>query len=98
MGNVYLALAHTGTEYNKLVALKALRNELSEDEACIKMFLDEARIAARLNHPNVIHTYETFDDDDCKVLAMEYLDGEALSRIVAKSGLQNSGPEHLGFY
>ena len=46
------------------------------------MFLDEARLAARLNHPNVVQTYEVGDEGDRLVIAMEYLDGQPLARVL----------------
>ena len=45
------------------------------------MFLNQARLAARLNHPNVVQTNEVFEDDGRPVIVMEYLEGAALSRV-----------------
>ena len=49
------------------------------------MFLDEARISTRLNHPNIVQTNEVVDDEDDLYLVMEFLDGQPLSRILEPS-------------
>jgi serine/threonine-protein kinase len=51
------------------------------------MFLDEARLAARLNHPNVVQTHEVGEEDDGRFfLAMEYLDGQSLATVLRQNG------------
>jgi serine/threonine-protein kinase len=80
MATVYLAAARGPQGFTKLVVLKELRPDLGEDPAFRSMFLDEARLAARLNHPNVVQTYEVGEDGDRHVIVMEYLDGQPLSR------------------
>src|SRR3954463_5449198 len=54
--NVYLAVARGLSGFNKLVVLKALKKNLSNDGELRKMFMDEARLSARLNHPNIVQT------------------------------------------
>ncbi len=81
-------LAARGTQhidFTKLVVIKKLRPEYAQDAEFVAMFLDEARIAARLNHPNVIQTIDCGQQDDDFYLAMEYLDGQPLNRISAHS-------------
>ena len=56
------------------------------------MFLDEARLAARLGHSNIVQTYEVFQDGDLPVIVMEYLEGQTLANVVAKRG-ERSGFE-----
>src|SRR5580704_9834633 len=58
MADVFLAIARGPKGFNKLVVIKSLKKELATDPSFIEMFLDEARLAARLNHPNVVHTHE----------------------------------------
>jgi len=66
--------------FKRLVVVKRVLTELEEeDEQFIKMFLDEARLAARLNHPNVVQTYEVGQDGASPFLAMEFLDGQSLN-------------------
>ncbi len=82
MADVYLAVSKGRAGFNKLVVLKRLRPNLAEDPEFLNMFLDEARLAARLNHPNVVQTNEVDQIGDDYFIAMEYLDGMPLNRIV----------------
>jgi eukaryotic-like serine/threonine-protein kinase len=81
MGNVYLAVVHGPGGFNKLVAVKELKPEFCEDETYVTMFLEEARVAARLTHPNIVQTYEVGSDGLRHFIIMEYLDGRTLYRI-----------------
>ena len=80
MATVYLAAARGPQGFTKLVVLKELRPDLAQDAEFRSMFLDEARLAARLNHPNVVQTYEVGEDGNRQVIVMEYLEGQPLSR------------------
>ncbi|MDB4936138.1 MAG: protein kinase, partial [Labilithrix sp.] len=80
MATVYLAAARGPQGFTKLVVLKELRPDLAQDAEFRSMFLDEARLAARLNHPNVVQTYEVGEDGDRHVIVMEFLEGQPLSR------------------
>jgi serine/threonine protein kinase len=82
MARVYLALSRKAAGFSKLVVLKVLRSSTSEDAELRRMFFDEARIAALLNHPNVVQTYEAGEDEGRLFLAMEYLEGKSLSSIL----------------
>ncbi|MDP2343613.1 MAG: serine/threonine-protein kinase [Deltaproteobacteria bacterium] len=82
MGEVFLARQTggvTGTE--RLVILKSLLPELAEQDGFIDQFLDEARVAAKLNHPNVVQMLEAGLWNGMYFIAMEYIKGENLSRI-----------------
>src|SRR6266542_3538285 len=82
---VYLAVARGPSGFNKLVVLKALKKNLASDPEFRNMFLNEARLAARLNHPNIVQTNEVFEEDGRPIIVMEYLEGATLSRIVSRS-------------
>ena len=83
MANVYLAVVQGPAGFNKLQVVKRLRRlDLGEDSDIVAMFLDEARLAARLNHPNVVQTNEVGEVDGEYFLAMEYLDGQPLNRFM----------------
>ena len=58
MGIVHLAKARGPGGFEKLVVVKELKPELTDDLVYTAMFLDEARLAARLNHPNIVQTFE----------------------------------------
>lgn len=82
MAEVDLAAVRGPGGFNKLVVLKRLR---SDDEAYRAMFLDEARLAALLHHPNVVQTYEVSELDGSYFIAMEYLDGQSLDKIIRET-------------
>jgi serine/threonine-protein kinase len=81
MADVILALAQGPAGFNKLVVVKRLRQHLAEDPEFVAMLVDEARLAARLNHPNIVHTNEVGEIDGRFFIAMEYLEGQPLTRI-----------------
>lgn len=85
MGIVYLAMARGPGGFNKLVVVKELKPELVEEPAFLTMFLDEARLAARLSHPNIVQTNEVGNDGRRTFMAMDYLDGRSLDRARKRS-------------
>jgi serine/threonine protein kinase len=94
MARVFLALQRGAFASEKLVVIKQLHPELVSDETFLTMFMDEARIALQLNHPNVMHTYEVGSEGDDYFLAMEFLEGLTLSQIIRKGG-RSGLPLHL---
>jgi serine/threonine protein kinase len=84
MGTVFLAFAHGVGQFRKLLVVKELLPELTGKEGFIEMFLDEARLAARLDHPNVVQTFEVGHEGGRYFLAMEYLDGQPLSALIER--------------
>jgi serine/threonine-protein kinase len=95
MADVYLAVAQGLGGFNKLLVLKQLRPALVDDSEFLTMFLDEARLAARLSHPNVVHTYEVGRDGSRYFIAMEYLEGQPLNRIVRRAERAGGLPPDL---
>jgi predicted Ser/Thr protein kinase len=85
MGVVYLGIARGPGGFRKILVLKVLKPELAEQPAFVAMFLDEARLAARLAHPNVVQTHEVGSAEGRPYLAMEYLEGQTLHRILRRS-------------
>jgi serine/threonine-protein kinase len=81
MATVYLGreLREDGTEM--LVALKVIRDELAHDEEFTAMFVDEAKILARLSHPNVIQTLEYGVTGQHRFIAMELLTGRTIADV-----------------
>ena len=92
MAEVNLAIAAGPAGFNKLVVIKQLRQNLADDGEFLTMFLDEARLAARLNHPNVVHTYEVVAEQGQYFIAMEYLDGQPLQRVIREFGKSGGMP------
>ncbi|HTS80110.1 MAG TPA: ABC transporter substrate-binding protein [Myxococcaceae bacterium] len=82
MANVYLTATRGALGgFQKLVVIKLLRADLAEEQEFRDMFLAEARLAARLNHPHVVQTYDVGEDDGRYYLAMEYVDGQTLESV-----------------
>jgi serine/threonine protein kinase len=81
MGTVWLTKLPGPAGFNKLAVVKELRADLTGSHAFVDMFLNEARLAARLTHPNVIHTYGANEDRGRLYMAMEYLDGQPWSQV-----------------
>jgi serine/threonine-protein kinase len=74
-------------ELDREVALKRLAENLSRDDELRARFQREARLAARLAHPNVVRIYDVGEDDDGRpFIAMEYVEGETLAELVARRG------------
>jgi serine/threonine-protein kinase len=82
MASVHLGRLDGPGGFQKWVALKRIHDRLAEDEDFIGMFLDEARVAARITHANVAAVYELGVDDGVYWIAMEYLHGESLRELV----------------
>jgi serine/threonine-protein kinase len=78
-------LAHD-VELERPVALKRLAENLARDEEVRRRFLREARLAARLAHPNVVRVFDVGEDDGRPFIAMEYVEGETLAELVARRG------------
>jgi eukaryotic-like serine/threonine-protein kinase len=81
MARAYLAVSRGPAGFNKLAVIKQILPSLASDADFIAMFLDEARLAARLHHPNIVQTFDVSEQDGSYVLAMEYLEGQTLSGI-----------------
>jgi eukaryotic-like serine/threonine-protein kinase len=81
MGNVYLARAEGLAGFSKLVVVKTLRADLADDVRFREMFLDEARLAARLNHRNVVQTNDVGESNGVYFMVMDYLEGRSLAKI-----------------
>lgn len=86
MGVVYLAQQTGRHGFRKLVVVKELKPELADDPKFVGMFLDEARLAARLNHKNIVQTLEVDQEDDRYFFVMEYLEGRTLHDVLRLKG------------
>ena len=73
MGEVYLAL---DAKLDRKVALKILPAELAANQNRMRRFVQEAKAAAALNHPNIAHIYEIGESEGTNFIAMEFVDGE----------------------
>src|SRR6516165_12273601 len=87
MATVWLARLRGKRGFEKLYAIKTIRTELVEDSRFQEMFLDEARIASAIQHPNVAQILDLGEQANILYIVMEWVDGDALStlrRILAK--------------
>lgn len=81
MARAYLAVSRGPGGFNKLAVIKEILPQYASDSEFVNMFLDEARLAARLHHPNIVQTFDVAEHDGSYVLAMEYLEGLSLASI-----------------
>jgi serine/threonine protein kinase len=84
MGTVHLAIARGPARFNKVVVIKQLNSALAEDPHFTGMFLEEARLAARLQHPKIVQTNEVVCDPDGYFIVMEYIEGVSLWRLLRR--------------
>ncbi|MFW6087873.1 MAG: protein kinase domain-containing protein, partial [Myxococcota bacterium] len=84
MATLYLGCRTGAGGFAKHVAIKVVHPHLAGDRKFVEMFLDEARLSARIDHPNVVHVYELGEgDEDTYYLVMEYVHGCSLSQLLA---------------
>jgi serine/threonine-protein kinase len=79
MAEIFLARLHGDGGFEKLVCIKRILPHLAKDPQFVAMFLDEARVAARISHPNVCQVFELGEYAGQYYIAMEYLEGVPLS-------------------
>src|SRR5262245_25769333 len=84
MGDVLLARRHGAHGFEKLLAVKTIRGDLARRPDIRAMFLDEARLVARLDHPAIANVYDFGEEDGTLYLAMEYVAGIALNKLLVK--------------
>ncbi len=98
MAEVFVTAAEGAAGVKKLAVVKRLRADLTRDEdpealeaaeRFRSMFLAEAQLSARLNHPNIVHTYEVGEERGSLFIAMEYVEGQSLHML--NSALQRAG-------
>lgn len=95
MAHVYLAVMSGPARFNKLVVVKEIQSELAYDPEFVMMFLDEARLAARLNHPNVVQTNEVGQQERRFWMVMEFLEGQSFSIAMSRLGRGENAPMTL---
>lgn len=95
MGAIHLAVMSGMGEFRKLVVVKELRRDLATNPEFVKLFLSEAKLAGRLNHPNIVQTIEAGQDGERYYLAMEFLDGQPFHTVVQTSRVEPLVPLRL---
>ncbi len=84
--DVFLAVRRGLAGFSKLMVIKSIRPDLEDEPRFREALIIEARLAARLQHPNVVQTLEVGDHQGQVYLAMEFLDGQPLDRVVQRAG------------
>ncbi len=82
MAEVYLARRAGPHGFQKIVAVKRILPQLARDSDFLGMFVDEARVCARLSHPNIVQVFDFGEQDGELYMAMEYVEGTTGSRLI----------------
>jgi serine/threonine protein kinase len=85
MGAIHLAVTADMGDFEKLVVIKELRPELSRSADLVTLFLREVKLAARLNHANIVHTLEAGQVGERYFMSMEFLDGQTFAKVIARA-------------
>jgi serine/threonine protein kinase len=88
---IYLARIDGTNGFEKYVVVKCLHDHLADDPDFVKMFLDEARISATLDHSNIVQTYELGEYENRYYMVMEFLAGLSLAMVVRRAGERMPG-------
>ncbi len=84
MATLYLGRRSGPAGFSRTVAIKVLKDHLAHNTQFIKMFIDEARIASRITHPNVVHIEELGEAHGQYFLVMEYVHGASLGEFLTR--------------
>ncbi len=96
MSEIFLAAQRGLAGFRKLVVIKSILPDIRGEEEFVRMFLDEAKITAAFNHPNIAQVYDLDIDDGELFLAMEFVPGCTLVEV-ARACRQNNEPIPTGF-
>jgi len=94
MATVYLARLSGVAGFQRLVAIKRLHPHLARDPDFVEMFLDEARLAARIHHPNVVPIQEVGESERGYYLVMDYVEGDTLARLLSRAAQAGTQVPH----
>ncbi len=92
MADIYLAQASGLAGFERLLVVKRIRREHARDPEFVRMFLQEARIAAQLHHANIVQVFDVDLEDGEVFCAMEYLHGQNLAAIIARERERGATP------
>ena len=85
MAEIFLARQAGLEGFEKTIVIKRIRPHLSKQSNFVKMFLNEAKLAAQLNHPNIVQIYDLGKIGESYFIAMEYIFGRDMRRIIPKA-------------
>ena len=95
MADVFLARQSGPAGFTKECVIKRILPHLGRDQQFVTMFLDEARLSARLNHPNIAQVFDLGQVGEDYFIAMEYVHGVSLERVIAEARIR--GEHHLPY-
>jgi serine/threonine-protein kinase len=93
MATVHLGRLNGPAGFARTIAVKRLHPQYAKDPDFVSMFLDEARLAARIRHPNVVPTLDIVETDGEIFLVMEYVQGASLSRLLRAASTAQTPPD-----
>ena len=96
MAEMYLAKMTSVEGFEKLVAIKKILPNLTQDKNLVKMFIDEAKLAAMLFHQNIVHIYDLGSIEGAYFIAMEYIHGKDL-RVLGRKAKERNLPLPLEY-
>src|ERR1700723_153773 len=82
MASVHIGRLLGPVGFARTIAVKRMHPQFAEDPEFVSMFLDEARLTARIRHPNVVPTLDVVATEGELFLVMEFVQGESLSRLI----------------
>jgi eukaryotic-like serine/threonine-protein kinase len=88
MAEVYLARRAGPHGFQKIVAVKRILPQYARDSDFVAMFVDEARVCARLGHPNIVQVFDFGEHDGELYMAMEYVDGTTGARLIRAAAMR----------
>jgi serine/threonine-protein kinase len=90
MAEIYLARQHGMVGFSRLVVVKCILPHLAEEPQFVRMFLEEARLAALLSHPNVVQIFDVGEFEGHYFIAMEYINGPPVATVVRRLRAQRA--------
>ncbi|MDP2311410.1 MAG: serine/threonine-protein kinase [Pseudomonadota bacterium] len=98
MAEVYRARSHGAMGFEKILVIKRILDNLAKDEEFKELFKVEARIAALLSHVNIVQVFELGQEDESLYIAMEYVHGIDLARLVSRARAVGEFPVALALF
>jgi len=95
MAEIFLAREATAAGAYRHLVVKRLLPHVVEDDQIAEMFLDEARLAIQLSHPNICHIYDLGEIDGSFFIAMEWVDGSPLGRLIRRARAHGGVPPEV---
>jgi serine/threonine-protein kinase len=96
MAEIFLGREPTAAGAARNVVIKRILPHVADEEKFVRMFLDEARLAIQLNHPNICHIYEFGELEGSYFIAMEWVDGVPLGKLIRRARTEGGVPIEIG--